>query len=211
MKKKWIIITAVIGMILIGGIGWLMLINNIEIPKYEVIRSEKNIEIRRYEHMIIARVEVEGPRQEAIRDGFRLLADYIFGNNTVKQSMAMTAPVQQQKSIQIKMTAPVSQQSHGDVWQISFVMPSSYKIETLPHPNNARVLLTEISPKQFAVIRFSGRSTDETVKAHEKQLMAYTKAKNIEVIGLPTYAFYNPPWTLPFMRRNEVMVEIHPE
>ncbi len=201
-------IAATIGIILIGSILAGPVMSNIEIPSYQIILAEKNIEIRHYQPMIIAEVEMTGQRTEAIGDGFRLLADYIFGNNTVKQSIAMTAPVQQQESTKIAMTAPVQQQSTGESWKVSFVMPSEYTLDSLPTPNNERVILKEVSAKQFAVIRFSGTNSDENVKEHEKQLLEYVKANDIRVTGSPQYAFYNPPWTIPPLRRNEVMMEI---
>jgi len=203
-------ITSIIALILIvGGLLAGPVMSNVEKPDYKVIQTEQNIEIRQYEPMIIAEVEVDGKREDAIREGFRLIADYIFGNNTVKRDIAMTAPVQQQESQKIAMTAPVQQQSTGRSWQISFVMPSKYSMETLPEPKNDRVRLKEIMTKKFVVIKFSGTNSNENVTEHENQLMNYTEANQIKIIGSPKYAFYNAPWTLPFMRRNEVMIEIN--
>lgn len=202
-------ITSIIALILIVGVLAGPVMSNVEKPDYKVIQTEQNIEIRQYEPMIIAEVEVDGKREDAIRDGFRLIADYIFGNNTVQRDIAMTAPVQQQESQKIAMTAPVQQQSTGRSWQISFVMPSKYSMETLPEPKNDRVRLKEILTKKFVVIEFSGTNSNENVTKHENQLMNYTEANQIKIIGSPKYAFYNAPWTLPFMRRNEVMIEIN--
>ena len=209
MKKTWIMITSIIALILIVGVLAGPVLSDVEKPDYKVIQSEQNIEIRRYEPMIIAEVEVDGNREGAIGDGFRIIADYIFGNNTVKRDIAMTAPVQQQESQKIAMTAPVQQQSTGRSWQISFVMPSKYSMESLPEPNNDRVRLKEILTKKFVVIEFSGTNSNENVTKHENQLMNYIEANQIKIIGSPKYAFYNAPWTLPFMRRNEVMIEIN--
>ena len=202
-------ITSIIALILIVGVLAGPVMSNVEKPDYKVIQTEQNIEIRQYEPMIIAEVEVDGKREDAIRDGFRLIADYIFGNNTVQRDIAMTAPVQQQENQKIAMTAPVQQQSTGRSWQISFVMPSKYSMETLPEPKNDRVRLKEILTKKFVVIEFSGTNSNENVTKHENQLMNYTEANQIKIIGSPKYAFYNAPWTLPFMRRNEVMIEIN--
>ena len=202
-------ITSIIALFLIVGVPAGPVMSNVEKPDYKVIQTEQNIEIRQYEPMIIAEVEVDGKREDAIRDGFRLIADYIFGNNTVQRDIAMTAPVQQQESQKIAMTAPVQQQSTGRSWQISFVMPSKYSMETLPEPKNDRVRLKEILTKKFVVIEFSGTNSNENVTEHENQLMNYTEANQIKIIGSPKYAFYNAPWTLPFMRRNEVMIEIN--
>ena len=203
-------ITSIIAFILIvGGLLAGPVMSNVEKPDYKVIQTERNIEIRQYEPMIIAEVEVDGKREDAIREGFRLIADYIFGNNTVQRDIAMTAPVQQQESQKIAMTAPVQQQSTGRSWQISFVMPSKYSMETLPEPKNDRVRLKEIMTKKFVVIKFSGTNSNENVTEHENQLMNYIEGNQIKIIDSPKYAFYNAPWTLPFMRRNEVMIEIN--
>lgn len=209
MKKKWIIIVSIVALILIGGVLTGPIMSNVEKPDYEVIHSTENIEIRRYAPMIIAEVAVEGKRKEAIRNGFRQLADYIFGNNTAQKDIAMTAPVQQQKNQRIAMTAPVQQQSSDNVWNVSFVMPSEYRMASLPKPNNDRVHLKEVPSKTFAVIRFSGTNADKNIAKHEAQLRDYIESQQITGIGSPKYAFYNPPWTLPFMRRNEVMIEVY--
>ena len=187
-------IPAIIGIVLIGAVAVGPIMSNVKTPNYQVIKSEGNIQIRQYDPMIIAEVQMSGEREDAIGDGFRILADYIFGNNMAKQDIAMTAPVQQQ--------------SAGDAWQISFVMPSEYSMDTLPKPLNDRVTLKKIPVKQFVVIKFSGRNSDKNVKENEKNLMKYIQSKNLSVTGSPKYAFYNPPWTLPIMRRNEVMIEI---
>ena len=208
MKKKWTMITSIIALILIVGVLAGPVMSDVEKPDYKVIQSEQNIEIRQYEPMIIAEVEVDGKREDAIGDGFRLLADYIFGNNTVQQVISMTAPVQQKENQKIAMTAPVQQQSTGKSWRMSFVMPSKYSMDSLPVPNNNRVRLKEILTKKFVVIEFSGTNSNENVTKHENQLMNYIEANQINIIGSPKYAFYNAPWTLPFLRRNEVMIEI---
>ena len=202
-------ITSIITLIIAVGILAGPVMSDVEKPDYKVLQSEHNIEIRLYEPMIIAEVDVEGKREDAVRDGFRLIADYIFGNNTVKRDIAMTAPVQQQESQKIAMTAPVQQQSTGRSWQISFVMPSKYSMESLPEPNNDRVRLKKILSKKFIVIKFSGTNSNKNLAEHEKKLMSYLEDKKFKIIGSPKYAFYSPPWTLPFMRRNEVMLEIN--
>ena len=209
MNKKCTMITSIIALILVVGVLAGPVMSNVEKPDYKVIQSEQNIEIRQYEPMIIAEVEVDGKREDAIRDGFRLIADYIFGNNTVEQNISMTTPVQQKENQKIAMTSPVQQQFAGKSWQISFVMPSKYNMDSLPVPNNNRVRLKEILTKKFVVIKFSGSNSNENVIGHENQLMNFIEANQINIIGSPKYAFYNAPWTLPFLRRNEVMIEIN--
>ena len=190
-------IAAIIGIVLIGVVAVGPIMSDVETPNYEVVKSQGDIEIRQYDPIIIAEAQMKGEREDAIGDGFRLLADYIFGNNMAQQDIAMTAPVQQQESTKIAMTAPVQQQSTGDDWQISFVMPSEYTMDTLPKPFNGRVTLKETPAKTFAVITFSGTNSDENMKEHQKQLMEYVSSNDLSVIGTPKYAFDNPPWTVP--------------
>jgi len=207
--KFWTMVTSIVGLILIFGVLAGPVMSNVEKPGYKVIQSEQNIEIRQYDPMIIAEVEVEGKREDAIREGFRLLADYIFGNNRVEQVISMTAPVQQNENQKIAMTAPVQQQLTGLSWKISFVMPSKHNMDSLPIPNNNRVRLKGILPQKFVVIRFSGTNSYENLTENENRLMNYVQANEIKIKGSPKYAYYNAPWTLPFLRRNEVMIEIN--
>ncbi|MGM0440399.1 MAG: SOUL family heme-binding protein [Chlamydiota bacterium] len=167
--------------------------SDVERPKYVVISSSGNIEVRQYSPMIIAEVAVEGSRKEAINTGFRMLADYISGNNTIQQEIVMTAPVQQQSSENIAMTAPVQQQERDGVWKVSFIMPSQYNIDNLPTPKNENVTLKNISAKQFAVVTFSGLHSNDNLRKHEIRLLEYAKAKNLSVTSSPKYAFYNLP------------------
>ena len=114
-KAMWWIILA--GVLVLGAVLWGPIVSNVEQPKYRVIASEKNIEIREYPPVIVAETEVAGERDKAISEGFRTIADYIFGNNLSSQKVAMTAPVTQQPSKKIAMTAPVTQQGIGNIWQ----------------------------------------------------------------------------------------------
>lgn len=202
----WLI--AVVAVVLLGAALWGPIVSNVEQPKYQVVESSGNIEIRDYAPMIVAEAEVAGDRRDAIGKGFRIIADYIFGNNTAAQKVPMTAPVTQQGSEKIAMTAPVTQQGDGNIWRVRFVMPSTYTIEALPKPNNPAVKLKEIGAKRYAAIRFSGIAGEDSLKRRTEELNAFIRAKNFTPLSAPTYAFYNPPWTLPFLRRNEVMVEI---
>jgi len=209
MRRKymwWIL--GILGVILLGAALWGPIVSNVERPKYTLVERDGDIETRDYAPMIVAEAEVSGERREAIGKGFRIIADYIFGNNTAAQKVPMTAPVTQQGSKKIAMTAPVTQQADGNTWRVRFVMPSSYTMETIPKPNNPAVELKEIPEKRFAAIRFSGMAGKESLKRHTKELDEFIRAKELKPISPPIYAFYNPPWTLPFLRRNEVMIEI---
>lgn len=184
------------------------IMSNVEQPDYKVVTSEENIEIRDYPPMILAEVEVSGERKQAIREGFKILADYIFGNNTSNKKMEMTAPVTNELSEKMAMTAPVLQEQHMDKWKVRFIMPKKYSFETLPKPNSKDVILIPLPARRFAVIRFSGLADNEIIKLHTDELEAYIVAKKLNPIGRTVLAFYNPPWTIPFLRRNEVMIEV---
>jgi hypothetical protein len=206
-KSIWWIIS-IISVTLLAAALWGPIASNVEQPKHEVVESSGNIELRVYAPTIVAEVEVTGERREAIGKGFRMIADYIFGNNAAAKKVPMTAPVTQQGSEKIAMTAPVTQQGDGNIWRVRFIMPSSYTMGTLPKPRNSAVELKEIAAKRYAVIRFSGRADDDSLERRTKELNEWVSSKNLTSASDPVYAFYNPPWTLPFLRRNEVMIEV---
>ncbi len=196
------------GIVALGAAAWGPIVSNVEQAKYTVVEKHGNIEIRDYAPMIVAEVQVSGERQPAIKQGFRIIADYIFGNNIPNQKVAMTAPVTQQQTEKLAMTAPVTQTGEGNSWTVHFVMPSDYTLSTLPKPKNDAVKLKEISSKRFATIRFSGMGNTETLQQKSHELNEFLKENNLKALATPLYAFFNPPWTLPFLRRNEVMIEI---
>lgn len=202
-----ILILILVGIIILAALAG-NIMSNVEQPDYKLITSEKNIEIRDYPPMILAEVEVSGERKQAITEGFKILADYIFGNNTSNKKMEMTAPVTNELSEKMAMTAPVLQELHMDKWKVRFVMPKKYSFETLPKPNSKDVILIPLPARRFAVIRFSGLADNESIKLHTDELEAYIVAEKLNPIGGTVLAFYNPPWTIPFLRRNEVMIEV---
>lgn len=202
-----ILIVVLAGIIILAALAG-NIMSNVEQPDYKLVTSEENIEIRDYPPMIVAEVEVSGERKQAINEGFKILADYIFGNNTSNQKMEMTAPVTNELGEKMDMTAPVLQELHMDKWKVRFVMPKKYSFETLPKPNSKDVILIRLPARRFAVIRFSGLANNENIKLHTEELEAYIVAEKLKPIGQAVLAFYNPPWTIPFLRRNEVMIEV---
>lgn len=209
MKSKTrygLIATAAILVLCAGLSGTIMSL--VEQPAYTVVRSFEDMEVRDYPPMIVAEVEVSGERKEAINAGFRQIADYIFGNNSPARKIPMTAPVTQQAGEKVAMTAPVSQQAAGGIWKVRFVMPSGYTLETLPTPNNAAVKLVAVRAERFAAIRFSGLAGDETIARYKQRLFDRLAEQALKSEGEAVMAFYNPPWTLPFLRRNEILVKI---
>jgi len=182
----------------------------IEEPKYKILEAEGDFEIREYAPRIVAETSVSDSFERAPNIGFRRLADYIFGNNTSKQSIAMTSPVAQEpQSEKIAMTAPVGQELAKDnLWVITFTMPSSYTMETLPKPKNPEVILKQLPASKFAAVRFTGFNRANTVESKTQELAAWLAKKSIQAEGKAIYARYNPPWTPWFMRRNEILLQI---
>lgn len=180
-------------------------------PPFTVELKNGEFEVRHYPPLVVAEVAVTGDRKDAAAKGFRLLAGYIFGDNTRRAKIAMTAPVVQSPSGEkIAMTAPVVQTGGGGTWIIRFIMPRGSTLETLPRPNNSRVLLHAIAAARVAVVRFSGLARQDDVAAKALALSRFVSAQHFQASGPPSLAQYDPPWTPCFMRRNEMMIPIAP-
>jgi hypothetical protein len=191
-----------------------------EEPKYTLLEKSEPFELRVYAPRIVAEVQVSGDLDAASSQGFRLIAAYIFGKNQVSEKIAMTAPVgiesgDQGKSAKIAMTVPVtieggksSDVNAKNVWTVSFVMPSEYTLDTLPKPLDSQVKIRQVPAEKRAAITFSGFYDEDKVQEKTQALRDWIKTKNLRSIGEPQFARYNPPWTLPFMRRNEVMIQV---
>lgn len=184
-----------------------------EEPVFKLVLQSGAFEVREYPSLIAAEVSVGGDRSEAVNAGFRLLAGYIFGGNTSRQSIAMTAPVIQAPPAgeSIAMTAPVTQTGNTDAWVIRFIMPSSYTLDTLPTPNDPKVQLKTLPPSRVAVVRFSGLAHEADIEQKTAELKDFIAANHLRTAGPPSLARYNPPWTLWFLRRNEVMIPLQDE
>lgn len=181
-----------------------------EQPKYTVVKSYEAFEVREYEAYNVAEVLVHGPEENAGNQAFPILAAYIFGKNKGKKNMEMTAPVAQTAApVKMEMTIPVTQTVATDGFILQFVMPSAYTLETLPEPIDTRVKLKEVPAKRMAVIRYSWFATQNNYEKHLKILReALAKAK-IATEGDPIYMRYNAPFTLPFLRRNEIGLQVN--
>jgi hypothetical protein len=163
----------------------------IEEPVYQVEKAweAEQIEIRAYAPRVMA---VTGMDEDS-DGGFRVLAGYIFGGNAEEQKIAMTAPVQQ---------------SMAGEKEMAFMIPAEYALEDLPEPEDERVSFREAPAYTAAVIQFSGWASVDKADENWQQLRRFLIAEGIEITGQPTLNQYNPPWTLPFMRRNEIIVPV---
>lgn len=184
----------------------------IEQPKYVVTTKDGDIELRRYAPYIVAEVVVTGDQGEAVQKGFRKLAGYIFGGNAGQTRIAMTAPVAQRPDGEtIAMTRPVSQTpaGHGR-WTVQFMMPSAYTLQTLPKPNDPDIHFRGEPEREMAVLNFSGVAREQTYQERTDVLHKWIVARGLKARGPATLAQYDPPWTLWFLRRNEVLQEVGP-
>ena len=180
-----------------------------EEPAFELKSKVDVVEIRCYGPRIAAETVISADEESARTEGFRRLARYIFGANSTRSKIAMTAPVAAQRGEAIAMTAPVAAQrtASGD-WVIRFFMPSKYTLETLPTPDSADVRLVSVPAESMAVLRYSGVASPDAVAARTRQLLDVLRRNGIETVGDPLAWFYDPPWTVPFRRRNEVAVAV---
>lgn len=180
-------------------------------PEYRVEVSELPFEIRRYPALTVARTTVSGSRDQAVDVGFRRLFDYIRGDNRPAAEIPMTAPViTQPAGREIPMTAPVLTQpaEDRDAWQVMFVLPAELNAQSAPQPEDADVEIATLAPHRVAVARFTGFLDAENIAAAREDLAQWLADRSEQPAGQWRAAGYNPPWTLPWLRRNEVMVPL---
>jgi len=181
----------------------------IEKAKYEIIQKEGKFEIRQYQSQIVAEIVVESDFTEAGNIAFGRLFNYISGNNRKKETIAMTAPVNQKlRSEKIAMTAPVNQQQSEGKYVVSFVMPSKYTMESLPDPLDSDIKLVQITARKMAAIRYSGSWSQKKYDAQKSLLEDFIKQKGLTATGADIFARYDPPFQLPFLRRIEVLIPV---
>lgn len=176
---------------------------------YTVIITDNIFELREYAPQVVAEIIVEGKLEDAGNKAFRPLFRYISGDNKSRVKIAMTAPVSQhQKGENIPMTAPVSQQRVQGRWAVSFMMPVSYTIETLPTPDDPGIELRQVPARRVAAVRYSGFWSEKTYLLNKEKLETWIRKNRFSVVGEPVWARYNPPFTLWFMRRNEILIPV---
>jgi hypothetical protein len=184
-------------------------IRTVEEVPYTLLVEEGNFQIRQYQDIIVAQTIVDSSYEKSSSIAFNRLVGYIFGNNKTKQKIAMTAPViQETDNVKLAMTAPVLQQKSGDKWIMSFVMPSSYTLDTLPEPVDPAIILKEVKAKKLAAISYTGSLGETGIVENAKKLQAWLDEKGYKAVSASRSAGYDPPWTIPFLRRNEVHIDI---
>lgn len=204
-------------------------------PEYQVVKQYDDFELRRYDPYLVAETEVQASFTGAAYQAFGILAGYIGGNNVKQEDIPMTSPVSQEPSAgegeKIPMTSPVIQRPAAEesekipmtspviqepdpqgkdngTYALSFVMPAYYTMENIPQPTDHRVRIREVPERLVAARRYSGTWSEKNYRKNESVLLQALEREGIETQGEPVYARYNPPWSLWFMRRNEVIIEV---
>lgn len=184
----------------------------VEEADYEVIKKDGDFEIREYSPSIVAETLVKSDFEGASNKAFRTLFKYIDGENKTSNKIAMTAPVSQEPDSQkIAMTAPVSQEAADEGWLVSFMMPASFTMETIPEPTNPDVRIRQIPGYRAAAIQYSGTWSEKNYSKHLDQLMNWIDEQGLRVSGPTVWARYNAPFTPWFMRRNEILIRVDPD
>ena len=191
-KFLWISLAIVV----VAGIGLLIVSftsKNIETPKYKVIKTYDEVEVRLYPKMVVAKTNLADKSfDNQGSNGFRTIAGYIFGGNEKNEKIAMTAPVVM---------------NMGDSASMYFVMPKSYDKSELPTPNSKNVQIVEVAEKTLAVISYGGFSSDKKIEKHRKQLEQILQKNKLQTKGAYLYMGYNAPWDI-INRKNEVAIEV---
>lgn len=192
-------------------------------PAHRVAVQDGDFELREYASYVIAETTVAEPFEDAIEIGFGRLFDYISGANRNATKIEMTAPVlTEPEGEKIQMTAPVFVEpgdqsgasedqalaSSDRSWTISFVLPEAYMLETAPRPTDPQISLREVPEHRVASVRFSGRFRNEAAEENRQRLDEWLSDRGLEHRADWRFAGYNPPWTIPAFRRNEVLVTL---
>ncbi len=184
---------------------------DVEEASYEVLSEHGAIEVRQYAELVLVETRVDADFEQAGNIAFGRLFAYISGTNSSNDEIAMTAPVIARSiadSEQIAMTAPVFSQREEQDWRYAFVLPASYSIESAPLPLNATVSLSTQAKQKVAVLRHSGSWREADMREKIGELIDWIDAEGLVATSAPRFAGYNPPWTIPFLRRNEVMIDV---
>ncbi|MCM0612156.1 heme-binding protein [Marinobacter sediminum] len=180
-----------------------------EEAEYTILLKDENLEVRQYEPQIVAETVVDSEFEDAGSEAFGRLFKYISGNNQSQQEIAMTAPVGQvAESQKIDMTAPVGQTQVDGNWVVSFMMPSSFTMDSIPKPNDERIALRSVPEQTMAAIRYSGFWSESGYQKNKSRLEKWIDKKGYIATGAPIWARYNAPFMPWFLRRNEVLIPV---
>lgn len=178
-------------------------------PPYTAYKTDGAYELREYPHMVMVTSYAKGNFENSQNESFNKLFDYISGKNVGKTKIPMTAPVfMEPKGVKIPMTAPAIMRETDKGWEMSFVLPEDATLDTAPVPLDSSLKLEERKNLKLAVVKFNGLFTESNFEKYTKELSAWVEKNGLKVSGSPLRAGYNPPWTLPPLRRNEILIPV---
>ncbi len=182
------------GSALLDAGGMIVGVRHSKEPDYQLLSTDGNIQIRLYPAILTAETLIDADYAASGSLGFKRLAGFIFGENHSAQQLAMTVPV--------------SRQAVDKQWLMSFVMPAAQTLETLPKPINPDIAIKEIPARKVAVLSYSGSLTLDSITHNSQLLLNWLDSRQIQAVSEPRSAAYDPPWTLPQLRRNEIHIDI---
>ena len=212
MKYIYITLLVLIALLVIWSVGQALYISKtVKEPTYTTTTKADGYDIRAYDPYIVASVTITPETPDPLNVAFGFLGGYIFGDNQgiENNKIAMTAPVIDQPGQTIAMTTPVVSEQNADGRVVSFVMPAEYTVDDLPTPNKDEVTFTEVPTTNWAVLRYSGLARDTTIEKKLNQLTTLLERDGISYTEKWQSARYDPPSTLPFLRRNEIWIEVN--
>ena len=191
-------------------------------PQSSIVYEDGAMQIRQYEGFAVAETRVSGSYENASSEGFSRLFNYIAGRNQSAEKIEMTAPVLVEPDLTIATLATVAPSSSEDgspvrfdarmqTWKVAFILPDGFAVENSPRPADARVSLRDVPPRQVAVISFSGWLRGNVAETKRQELAEWLESQGMNHEGDWRVAGYSPPWTMPMLRRNEVMVTLKSE
>ncbi len=205
---------ASLGLLLLGGCS-LLGIRTAEEPRFAVVTAQDDIELRDYAPYVSVETIVAADFREAGNQAFRKLFGYISGENRARETIAMTAPVSASEvdagdGESIEMTIPVIATEQPRGWRYAFVLPSRYDPRSAPLPLDPGLELVANESRRVAVLGFSGGWREAAFRDNLDRLLAWIDENGLEAVSTPRFAAYDPPWALPFMRRNEIIIDVEP-
>ena len=216
-KIKWISLAFGAGVVVICTffpVGCTVFgVRTVEEASYKVLNDYGQIELREYDELLTIETSVDADYKKAGEVAFRRLFAYINGENDSKTKIAMTSPVIANEGNsgdgeRIAMTTPIFRERQNKGWRYLFVLPASYTLDSAPAPLNSEIKLSVMPKKQVAVIRYTGKWSEEAMRKKSDELAVWIQENNLESVSMPLWAGYDPPWTIPFLRRNEVMIDV---
>jgi DNA gyrase inhibitor GyrI len=197
-----------VGAALLGGAAFYYFRErSTEEPDYRPLETDGDHQIRDYPALTVAETLVNGPRRDALDEGFRTLADYIFAKTREGEKLPMTVPVMQDGGDPMASDPPLFDDDLEGAWRTRFVMPAGRAAADLPETPEG-VELVELPARKVAVVSFSGKATDDLLKEQEDRLRGWLAKRGEKSTGEPEFAFYNSPMVPGPLRRNEVWLAL---